>query len=145
MNHLLENCKVTVVQAPLADGQSDPDSARVDMSGWDGVVFLCTMGAITGAGTCTMVAKQATTDIVGAALSGASVVASTSADSDMVIGIDIYRPTKRYLGVSLTRETAGSVVGGVLAIQYRGRSAPVTQPTASWAAPLVTLVTPAEP
>ncbi len=147
MNLFTEECKVSLVQAALADGQTDVDSSRVNMGadgGYDGVCFICILGTITGAGTVTMAAKQAATDIVGDALSGASAEASGNADSDKLLIVDIFRPTDPYLGVTLTRATANSVVGGVLAIQYRGRVCPVTQAAAMLAADLVKVVSPAE-
>lgn len=143
MELLNEGTKWTLVQAALADGQTDPDSTRVDMRGWDGVCFVCILGAITATGTVTMVAKQAATDIVGDALSGASVAAADD-DDDKLLIIDIFRPKDRYLGVTLTRATANSVIGGVLAIQYRGKSLPTTQATGTMAATVVSLVSPAE-
>jgi len=144
MQHLSDDVKLTVVQAGLADGQSDPDSDRVDMAGYDGVMFVCQVGTITGSGTVTMAAKQAATDAVGDALSGASVVATAAADSDKLLVIDIFRPTDRYVGVTLTRATANSVIGGVVAIQYRAKAKPTTHDSDSMAADAVTLVSPAE-
>jgi len=141
MEHLMEKDAVTLVQAPLADGQTDPDSSRVDMQGWDGVVFVLITGTITGVGTCKMTVKQAATDIVGDELTDCNVTATAAADSDSLFAVDILRPIDRYLGVTLTRATENSVVGGVVAIRCRGRSAPITQSDVDT---LVTKVTPAE-
>lgn len=144
MNLLNEEIKITRVVDYQADGQGDPDSDRVDMAGFDGVMFICEIGTITGSGTVTMVAKQAATDAVGDALSGASVEASGSADSDKNLVIDIFRPGDRYLGVSLTRATANSIIGGVTAMQYHARNKPTTHDSSSMAADAVGLVSPAE-
>jgi len=143
MNLLNEGIKLTRVLAYQADGQGDPDSSRVDMSGFDGVMFICELGTIDGGGTVTMVAKQAATDIVGDALSGASVAAADD-DDNKLLAIDIFRPTDRYLGVSLTRAVANSVIGGVTALQYHARTKPTTHTSASMAAAAVALVSPAE-
>ncbi len=143
MNLLNEEIKLTNVLGYQADGQADPDSARVDMQGFDGVMFICSLGTITATGTVTMVAKQAATDIVGDALSGASVAAAAD-DDDKLLVIDIFRPTDRYLGVSLTLAVANSIIGGVMAIQYSARTKPTTHDSASMAAAAVELVTPAE-
>ncbi len=140
---LNEEIKMTLVQAGLADGQTDPVSSRVDMTGYDGVMFVCLLGTITATGTVTMVVKQAATDIEGDALSGASVAADAT-DSDKLLAIDIMRPTDRYLGVVLTRATANSIIGGVLAIQYKARDKAIAQVAGTMAATLVALVTPAE-
>ncbi len=145
MELLSEQFKLTQIQAGLADGQSDPNSSRVDMAGYDGVLFLCGIGTITGSGTVLMTAKQAATDIAGDALSGATAQADTSTDGDKVLMIDIFRPKDRYLGVTLTRAVANSVIGGVWALQYRSQDKrPLTQDSSSLAASLVKLVSPAE-
>ncbi|MDX9861657.1 MAG: hypothetical protein RBS99_12150, partial [Rhodospirillales bacterium] len=85
MNYLSEEIKLTLVQAGLADGQTDPDSSSVDMAGFDGVMFIGIVGTITGAGTVTLTAEQSSDDGVAdafAALTGASVVATAAAESD---------------------------------------------------------------
>ncbi len=140
---LSEEVKLTLVQAALVTGLTDPDSSRVDMAGYDGVMFIGILGAITATGTVTMVAKQADTDIVGAALSGAT-VAADSADDDKLFVIDIAKPTKRFLGTTLTRDVANSAYGGTIAVQYTARSKPTAQDAAQMAASLVRLVSPDE-
>ena len=140
---LSEDIKLTLVQEPLADGQTDPDSDRVDMSGYDGVLFVGILGTIADTGTVTLTAKQAATDIVGTALTDGSVEAAAD-DDDKLLVIDIFRPTKRYVGTTLTRGTANSVYGGTLAIQYKARSRPTTQAAAQLAAAMAQLVSPAE-
>lgn len=147
MNVASEGMRATLVQAPLADGQAATDSSNVDMAadgGYDGVWFIGVVGTITGSGTATLLAQQAATDIAGDALSGMSVVATAAADSDKILGLDIYRPTDRYVGTKLTRATANSVYGGTIALQYRGRSRPTTHLAATLAAAMVSAVTPAE-
>ena len=144
MELLSNNVKFTRVLAYQADGQGDPTLTNVDMSGWDGVLFICELGTITGSGTVTLAIGQAATDTTVDALSGASAAASGSADSDLNLIVEVFRPTDRYVGGTLTCAVANSIIGGVTAIQYRGIKAPVTQPTASMAAALVSLVSPAE-
>ena len=142
MNLLNEDIKITLVSPAAADGQDDPTFTNVDMAGYDGVLFLCTVGTITGSGTVTMAIGQAATDTTVDALSGASVAAATSTESDMIIGVDIFRPLDRYVGGGIVRAVANSVLGGVIAIQYKAKNRPVTQ--SGLADTLVALVSPAE-
>ncbi|MBN2024076.1 MAG: hypothetical protein JW809_14935 [Pirellulales bacterium] len=141
---LSEDVKLTLVQPGLADGQTDPDSARVDMQGFDGVMFVGVVGTITGSGTVELAVKQADTDIVGAALAGASATAEGSANSDKLLVIDIDKPRKRYVGTTLTRAVANSIYGGTIAIQYKGRNKPVVTAAAQLAADIVRLLSPAQ-
>lgn len=144
MSLLNEDVKFNVALAGLADGQAASTLTNIDMAGWDGCLFLVMLGTITGSGTATLAIGQAATDTTVDALTGASAVATGSADSDLFLIVDIYQPTDRYLGGTLTTATANSVIGGVVAIQYRGRSKPVTQAAAAMAADAVSLVSPAE-
>lgn len=123
MNYLTNDIKVTVVQAALADGATDPDSTALNMAGFDGVLFVGMPGTITGSGTCTMKAAQSSdngssddfTDI-----SGATVQASGSGDSGLLLLLDVANPGKQYVRTTLTRATANSVWNGTIAIQYNG-------------------------
>ena len=58
--NLSKDVKVTLVQAPLADGQTDPDSGSVDMRGFEGVMFLGIVGTVTGSGTASLKAVDTT-------------------------------------------------------------------------------------
>ena len=142
--YLTEDVKLTLVQAGLADGQTDPDSSSVDMSGFDGVLFVGIVGTITGSGTVTMIAAQSSDDSTFNTLSGASVVATAAADSDKLLVIDIQRPVDRYVRTSLTRATANSIYGGTLAIQYKARSKATATAAAQLADTIDQLTAPAE-
>jgi hypothetical protein len=128
--NLSENVKITLVQAALADGQTDPDSSSVDMAGFDGVMFVGIVGTITGSGTANLVVAQSSDDGSTDAynsLTGLTVTATAAAQSDRVLVLDCFRPTKRYVRTTLTRAVANSIWGGTLAIQYSGKNRPTVQ------------------
>jgi hypothetical protein len=56
--NLSKDVKITLVQPPLADGQTDPDSAAVDMQGFEGVMFVGILGTVTADGTACLKASQ---------------------------------------------------------------------------------------
>lgn len=136
-NYLTEEVSLKVVLGYQADGQSDPDTATVDMAGYDGCLFICMCGTITGSGTVSMQVKGSATDAVGASISGAVAQADTSTDSDKVLMVDLMNPAYRYLSATITRATANSIIGGVLAIRYKARTKSVSQDSASLAAAVV--------
>jgi uncharacterized membrane protein YebE (DUF533 family) len=144
MNFLSEEIKFTLVQAAIADGQTDPDSSSVDMEGFDGVMFVGICGTITGSGTITMAAEQSADDSTFNALTGASAVATAAADSDKLLVLDIDKPLDRYVRTALTRAVANSVYGGTVAIQYKARGKPTATAAAQLAAAIVRSATPAE-
>jgi hypothetical protein len=148
MRALLSNAvKLTLVQAALADGSTDPDSTAVDMSGFDGVLFVGVCGTITGSGTATLTAQQSDDAAVAddyTALTGATAAASGSTDSDKLVMLDVYNPTKRYVRVNLTRATANSVWGGTIAIQYKAKDKAAATAAAQLAAAVTQVISPAE-
>jgi hypothetical protein len=50
----------------------------------------------------------------------------------------VVRPSKRYVFANLTRTTANATIDGIIAIQYRTRNLPVTQPATLAASALST-------
>lgn len=131
--NLSKEVKVTLVQAALADGQTDPDSDSVDMTGFDGVMFVGIIGTVAATGTVSLQAAQSADDSSFDDLSG-MVAAGDADDDDMFLLLDVYRPTDRYVRTTLTRGTANSVYGGTLAIQYKATKKPTTHDASTLAA-----------
>lgn len=115
-----------------AAGTTDIEGAPVDTANWDGVMFLCVMGAIVTNAVTSIKAQQgeavdsvsAPTDITDAAdLAG---TAQTIADDDdnQVFIIDLYRPQERWVRPVVDRGTQNATVQSCLAILYHGRKAP---------------------
>jgi hypothetical protein len=118
---LSEVVDITNVKSAVASGTTDQTGTGVDMSGWDGVLFVTTLG--TPAVNNIMKAQQSNDD--GSAddyddLEGSAVAPGASDEQQF---IDIYRPTKRYVRPYLTRGSA-TTVENIYAIRYRGRSVP---------------------
>ena len=128
VGHLLEEVKVTKLNDATAAGVTAINSGIVDMSGFDGVVFLTSSGTILATGTATIKAQQGQQSN----LSDAADLAGTSqafvdTDDNKSVAIDIKRPNERYLRCVITRATANSDWGPIWALQYRTRKLPVTQ------------------
>jgi hypothetical protein len=138
--NLLKNVKIT----PLINGSTlaatDVDSTvLIDMKGWEGCVFVgcpykCTGGGTTG--TYQMVPRHSS---VNTSTTGITDLGSTAYASDTALStgdhgkcfiIDINRPTKRFLGISVNRTGSNLVgLGSVYAIQYTPHDAPISQTT----------------
>ena len=100
-----------------------------DMQGWDGILFLLNVGVmdiitdyliesdvLVGFGSAT-------------AITGAAITQLTATDDLNVVGIDVYRPTERFVRSELT---VGDGVAGTnasaIAMKYRGTGRfPITQ------------------
>lgn len=148
MKGLLSNTvKLIVVQAQLADGQTDPNSTAVDMSGFDGVMFVVLCGTITGSGTVEVHAQQSSDNGSADAfadISGATKTATSSTKSDLLLVLDIYQPAERYVRYAMTRAVANSIIGGGIAIQYAAKDKAAATATAQLAATIYQGVNPTE-
>ena len=132
--NLSKHVKISLVQNYLADGATDPDSDSVDMSGFDGVMFVGNIGAQAAAATAEMKAQQSEDDITFNDLEGA-VVVSPVESVDKFLVLDVYRPLERYVRTVLTRGGTGdSEWGATFAIQYMASKKPTDHDLAKLAA-----------
>lgn len=132
MADVFTGIKKTLVLAPQADGSTDPDSEVVDMTGFNECTFLCAVGTITTTGTVTLKASRSENGTDFTDITGATDVASGSADSDKFLEVHVKGATSPYLRCTVTRATANSVIGGVFALQAGATNLPITPtPTAT--------------
>ncbi len=123
------------VLGAVAAGTTDQDSAVVDLSGWDGVLFVGMLGDVTSTSVLQLVTygntASSTSSPTPVAITGGATVAYTASTSDAdstAMIVDVIRPSKRYAFARIKRGTANAVVNGILAIRYRGKTAPpITQ------------------
>lgn len=130
MGQLLNEIKITRVMNAVAAGTTDQNSSEVDMQGWDGVMFIAAFGALTATQVTQIKAQQdVVTGMAGAAdLAGTLVGPLADGDGNKCLVLDVYRPQERFVRCVVDRGTANAVIDGVIAIQYRGRLQPTTQP-----------------
>jgi hypothetical protein len=121
-SNLLSNIKIRTVSA-YATGIATTalNTDIVDMTGFDGVVFLLNRGASHATGR-SLKAQHMDTSTGGGAqdLAGSAV---TSKNKESIVGIDIYRPQKRYVRAVVDTGPAMQK-GSIIAIQYSGRDRP---------------------
>lgn len=134
MLSMLKDCKITRVLNSVTAGTSDQDGTVLDMTGYDGVLFIAALGDVTAtsvdelqvfgntaSSTSSPTPVELTNDTAGPYTAGAS-----DADNKLLI-VDVVRPAYRYVFPRVKRGTANAVIDGVIAIQYRSREVPVTQ------------------
>lgn len=131
MSNLLKDVKVTVVEAAGAAAQTELVTDILDMSGYEGVMFLALLGDVTSGSVLTLTAKANSANSVSSpspvSQGNATFTAGASdADSKLLI-VDVYKPPLRYVFGSLTRTTQDAIVGGIVAIQYGAHNKPTSQ------------------
>ena len=133
MLNLSKEVKVTRVMDAVAAGTDDVQEGTVlDMSGFDGVVFIAALGTLTASAVTDLRAQQGKladgSDM--ADLKGTKVSLADDDDNKLAV-LDVYRPQERYVQCNIVRATANAVIDGVIALQYKGRKAPVTHDAAT--------------
>lgn len=124
---LSDKVLVTTEIQPQSAGAGAVNGAGVDMQGWEGVMFLINVGAITGSGTFDARAVSddnsgfnSVTNITGQDASGANAnaaIAQATAANGVHI-LEVYRPTERYVRLIGT-VAVNTVAFGASAIRYR--------------------------
>jgi hypothetical protein len=128
MQNLASNTKIAWVLALIASANNtDSNTAILDMSGWDGVVFITAITtATTGAVVALTVESNAANSDSGMAAITGAVATKTSPANGTLLVVDVYRPQKRYVQGVITSLTQVATFGVTIAIQYKGIKAPVT-------------------
>ena len=129
MLNLSKEVKVTRVMDAVAAGKNDTQEGTVlDMAGFDGVVFIAALGTLTATAITDLRAQQGKladgSDM--ADLEGTKVSLVAGTDDNKLAVLDVYRPQERYVQCNIVRATEDAVIDGVIALQYKGRKAPVT-------------------
>lgn len=129
---LLKNVKVTPVAAAAAAAQTEVLTSVLDMTGFDGVMFVALLGDVTATSVLTLTAKGNTASSTSSPtpvtqVATAAFTAGASDADDKALVVDVYDPALRYVFASLTRTTANAVVNGIIAIQYTAEFKPTTQ------------------
>jgi hypothetical protein len=139
--NLLKNIKITRAMNSVVAGTTNQNSSVIDMAGFEGISFIAAFGTLTSTAVTGIKVQQGTlangsdmVDLAGTAL------AIPDTDSNKLLASDIYRPTKQYVRLVVTRGTANAVIDGVNALQYKGRIRPNTQDatvsgTETWVSP----------
>ncbi len=133
--YLTDLCRITLVEAATAAGQTEINSASLDMSadgGWSGVCFFTCPSTIVATAVTNFYLEGSADDSSFAELSGLN---HTIADDDdgqaFALDLLIPKPSDVYVRASITRTTANVTVGEIWAIQYRGRATPIVQNVAN--------------
>ncbi len=101
-----------------AAGTTDIEGTALDMTGFEGVLMMVQMGAITGSAVTSIKAQEGEeSDLSDAAdLLGTSQTIADSDDED-VFYIDLYKPVERYVRLYVSRATQNAVLSATY-IQY---------------------------
>lgn len=113
--------KIIKVMGAVAAGTTEQNGTPVDLSGYEGVLFVAHFGVITATAVTSLSADQgATSGAATDALAGSKVVVADD-DDDRVAVLDVYRPRDRWVRPVIGRGTANAVINSVVAYLYGGK------------------------
>jgi hypothetical protein len=129
MQNLGKNIQIDQVLGYFAAGTTAKSSAILDMSGYDGVIFVAGVGTIIEDGTIHLQVEQDEVNAAGgmAALAGTAaytVLAADALKTQSCLWVDVYRPGKQFVRATLTPAVQNAVILGVIAIRYSGIKRP---------------------
>jgi hypothetical protein len=130
--NLAKNTKVTQVLGYYSAATTTRNSAILDMSGYEGVMFIALFDTLIAAGTLKLSADQDTDSAGGtmAEVAGSTTHTITTAEAAATgktgLVLDLYKPQERYVRASIDIAGQNAVIGGIVAIQYNGKVAPPT-------------------
>ena len=130
MQNMLKECKVTRVLNATAAGATNVNTTGVDMSGFEGVLFVADFGALTATQVTKMKLQESSDNGVvdaWADITGSLTAAMADADSSKLLLCEDAKPRQRYVRAVVVRGTANAVIDAVVAIQYGARTKPLTQ------------------
>lgn len=127
MRQLLTSALVALSSGAVAAGVGDVIGTTIDTAGFSDISVQAHLGAVGAGGTVAL--KLAQGDLADGSDKAdllSSAVTATDA-SNKGVGLDIHRPTKRYVTPILSRAVANTAVVAITVILTGGAHAPVTQ------------------
>lgn len=122
MHGIKDNLEVRYVGAAVANASNtDDNSTRIDMAGYESVMFVTaiTDSAITGVGSLTVQQSDEDSDTAMADVTGTEAIATSAANDDLngkTLVAELRNPAKRYVQANRVSATANIAFGAVFAI-----------------------------
>jgi hypothetical protein len=121
MSQLTNRVKTTLCKTAVAAGTTDiTDATAIDMTGFEGVRFIYSFGAITSGSVSSVAAAGLDTSSPTPGtddLAGTKIAVADTADDTLFI-LDIYKPRQRYIRPFVKRATQNAVLNSIVAEQY---------------------------
>lgn len=131
--NLSKNVKVTQALGYFAAGQTKRTSSIIDMSGYEGVMFIAGLGTIIENGTVDVYCEENSVNSTGgmaripSSTVALTVTAGMAAKTQSCILVDVFQPKEQFVQCNVTPATSNAVILGVVAIQYKGKNKPSVQ------------------
>lgn len=123
-NHVKTSIAITPTEGAAA--KTAIEGATLDMQGFEAFRVVLVAGAITAGAVTSMKVQQGDADPPTTDLEGSSVTIPADGDDKVFIS-DVFKPTKRYVRVYVSRATQDAAVASALYEQYGASAIPITE------------------
>jgi hypothetical protein len=129
---LFKDVSIREVGAPISvASNTDSNSDRIDMSGYEGVIFITSITDSVDTGVATLKAEGNSTDSDSGMtlITGATATATSAANDDLndqLLIVSVNKPLTRYVQAVRTSATANIAFGTTIAILYGAKKLPQT-------------------
>lgn len=129
--NMLTDTKVIRVMNAQAAGTSQLTSSVVNLQGFDGVIFLALLNAVTSGSVLSLQAQDSAASggpFTNVTNGGTATLTDAGTNSNKTLILDLVGtgPLKQYVQCLLNRTTQNTQVDGMLAILYRCKQKPTT-------------------
>ena len=132
--NLSKNVKIDQILGYFSAGVTEKASAILDMSGYEGILFVASFGDILANGTIDVFADGDDENGAGsmAELAGTAAYTVTAAAAALTyscIVLDVYKPLERYIRCNINPVSENAEILGITAIRYKGKMGPEAMTT----------------
>lgn len=129
--NLLKDVKIAKVHNGAGAAQTLLTSSTIAMDGFNSVLVIADFAAFVDTGVATLQLQDgaAANGSDAANIAGASVAVTGATSGNGQLVLDAQKPQKRYITVTLNRQTANITVNSITCILYNTNAEPTTQPT----------------
>ena len=133
--NLSANVQVDQILGYYAAGTTKETSDIIDMSGYEGVLFIAELGTIIAGGTLDVFVEENTINSASgmarlATTTAHTVTTANATHAKSCILVDVYQPKEQFLQCNITPAAQNAVILGITAIRYKGTHRPTNAATA---------------
>lgn len=131
-SHVSSSLEIRRVLNATAAGATPVNCVTIDTQGYDGVCFVASFGALTAGQATSLKAQASNDDAVSdpyADVAGTLTGPLADADGNKTLVLDLFKPIKRFVRLTVNRATANAAIDGVVALLYRAEKTPTPRHT----------------
>jgi len=125
---LLKDVQVIRVEESVAAGTATTTTDVVDMAGFEGAMFVVTLGTVTATGVTTLKLQQCDTSGGDYAdLTGTGLVSTGTTSDEKIMLVEIINPLERYIKLVAVTSVANVGIDSINVFKFGSSKLPITE------------------